>query len=47
MDARLTAVLRELRVLMYSDEGELFGVPAFALWEMLKDDYIYWLVREN
>jgi len=38
MDTMLSAVLRELRALMYSDEGEFYGVPAYELWQLLNDE---------
>ena len=44
MDARISAVFREFRALMYSDEGEFHGVPAYEIWQLLKDEYADWLV---
>lgn len=47
MDYNTAAILNELRIRMYSDEGTLVGRPGLRLWEIAFEEYRDWLIRQN
>lgn len=47
MDYDTAAILNELRICMYSDEGTMLGYLRIGLWRIVFEEYQAWLIREN